>query len=148
MRSLPANIEISANVVLMLCHRLRRWPNIKTTLAQCIVFAWLFRIFASGEGGGGWQEWCDWQTITGLVYYSGCQITERRSERCHRNSASLLLAKFSKSERKLTRDVFSLWGENECIPCLNGCNIVRFSQTQTISTAILTLSYWWPPVSN
>ena len=27
-----------ANVVLMLCHRLQRWPNIKTTLVQCLIF--------------------------------------------------------------------------------------------------------------
>ena len=31
--------SVVADAVLMLCHRLRRWPNIKTTLAQCIVFA-------------------------------------------------------------------------------------------------------------
>ena len=28
-----------AGVVLMLCHRLRRWPNVETSLAQCLVFA-------------------------------------------------------------------------------------------------------------
>ena len=34
-----ANTRHSANVVSMLCHRLRRWPNIDPTLAQSLVFA-------------------------------------------------------------------------------------------------------------
>ena len=29
----------TTNVVLMLAHRLRRWPNIKTTLVKCTMFA-------------------------------------------------------------------------------------------------------------
>ena len=37
--SIPASTIHRANVGLMLGHRLRRWPNIKPTLAQCIVFA-------------------------------------------------------------------------------------------------------------
>ena len=35
----PANTRHSANAVWILDHRLRRWPNIKTTLIQCLVFA-------------------------------------------------------------------------------------------------------------
>ena len=35
----PANMIHRPNVVLMLGQRRRRWPNIKTTLDQCIVFA-------------------------------------------------------------------------------------------------------------
>ena len=32
------NTRRSPNVVLMLCQRRRRWPNIKTTLGQCLVY--------------------------------------------------------------------------------------------------------------
>ena len=35
----PANTRRWTNVVLMLAQRLRRWPDIKATLAQCLVFA-------------------------------------------------------------------------------------------------------------
>ena len=35
----PANIRHSPNAVSMLAHRLRRWPNIKTALGECLVFA-------------------------------------------------------------------------------------------------------------
>ena len=35
----PANTRNSPNVVLMLAHRLRRWPNIKTALGESLVFA-------------------------------------------------------------------------------------------------------------
>ena len=38
-KSIPANTSSSANVVLMLARRLRRRPNIKTTLDQRLVFA-------------------------------------------------------------------------------------------------------------
>ena len=31
---------LSAGVVLMLAHRLRRWSNIKTTPAECLVCFW------------------------------------------------------------------------------------------------------------
>ena len=31
------------NVVLILAHRLRRWPNIKSTLDQYLVFSWVVR---------------------------------------------------------------------------------------------------------
>ena len=34
-----ANTRHSADVVSMLCHRLRRWPNIDPTFAQSLVFA-------------------------------------------------------------------------------------------------------------
>ena len=33
----PANTRHSPNAVLMLAHRLRRWPNIKTALGECLV---------------------------------------------------------------------------------------------------------------
>ena len=36
---LPANTRRSANVVLMLANRLRCWANIKTTLAERLLFA-------------------------------------------------------------------------------------------------------------
>ena len=36
---IPANTTRWANIVLKLVHRLRRWHNIKTTLAQWLVFA-------------------------------------------------------------------------------------------------------------
>ena len=36
---IPANTTHWNNVGLMLAHRLRRWPNIKPTLFQCVVFA-------------------------------------------------------------------------------------------------------------
>ena len=29
----------------MLVHRLRRWPNIKPTMAQCLVFACILHIY-------------------------------------------------------------------------------------------------------
>ena len=35
----PANTTHCNNDVLMLAQRLRRWPNIKTSLLQCVVFA-------------------------------------------------------------------------------------------------------------
>ena len=35
----PANMRHSSNAVLMLGHRLRRWPNIETALGECPVFA-------------------------------------------------------------------------------------------------------------
>ena len=35
----PANTRHSPNVVSMLAHRLRRWPNIGTALGECLVFA-------------------------------------------------------------------------------------------------------------
>ena len=38
-RPTPANTTHWNNVGLMLGHRLRRWPNIKPTLFQCVVFA-------------------------------------------------------------------------------------------------------------
>ena len=31
-----------ANVVLMLVQRLRRWPNIKTTSVKCVMFAGIY----------------------------------------------------------------------------------------------------------
>ena len=34
-----ANTKHSPNAVSMLAHRLRRWPNIETTLGECLVFA-------------------------------------------------------------------------------------------------------------
>ena len=36
---IPANTGHSTNAVSMLAHRLRRWPNIETTLGECPVFA-------------------------------------------------------------------------------------------------------------
>ena len=39
--ALPANTRHRAIVGSMLVHRLRRWPNIKPTMAQCLVFAGL-----------------------------------------------------------------------------------------------------------
>ena len=39
--SFPANTRRQTNVDLMLAHRLRRWPNIKTTLFQRLVSAGL-----------------------------------------------------------------------------------------------------------
>ena len=36
---IPPNTSHSAGVVLMLVHRLRRWPSIKTTPAECFLFA-------------------------------------------------------------------------------------------------------------
>ena len=47
----PANTRHWTNVVLMLSHRLRRWPNINPTLVQCLVFAETSRVFEI-EGGG------------------------------------------------------------------------------------------------
>ena len=41
---IPANMRHSPNVVSMLAHRLRRWPNIDTTLGECLVLV--------GMGGG------------------------------------------------------------------------------------------------
>ena len=38
-RPLPENMGHSPNAVSMLAHRLRRWPNIETTLSKCPVFA-------------------------------------------------------------------------------------------------------------
>ena len=35
----PANTGHSPNAVSMLAHRLRRWPNIETTLGDCPLFA-------------------------------------------------------------------------------------------------------------
>ena len=35
----PASIRHCTNADLMLGHRLRRWPNIKSALVQCLVFA-------------------------------------------------------------------------------------------------------------
>ena len=35
----PVNMRRSPNVDLMLAHRLRRWPNIKSTLGKRFVFA-------------------------------------------------------------------------------------------------------------
>ena len=35
----PVNTRRWTNVVLKLTHRLRRWPNYKTTLVQCLMFA-------------------------------------------------------------------------------------------------------------
>ena len=35
----PANTRLLPNAVLMLGHRLRRWPNINTALGNCLVFA-------------------------------------------------------------------------------------------------------------
>ena len=37
--SVPANTMLSANVGVMLGHRLRRWPNINPLLAEYVVFA-------------------------------------------------------------------------------------------------------------
>ena len=37
--NIPSNTIHSTNVGLMLGHRLRRWPNIKPTLGECILFA-------------------------------------------------------------------------------------------------------------
>ena len=39
MEQLPQDTRHWTNVDLMLGHRLRRWPNIKTTLDQCFLFA-------------------------------------------------------------------------------------------------------------
>ena len=36
---IPANTTPSPNVILMLGHRLRRWPNIKITLGKGVVFS-------------------------------------------------------------------------------------------------------------
>ena len=38
-RQYPANTRHSVNVGIMLAHRLRRWPNIITTSAECFVLA-------------------------------------------------------------------------------------------------------------
>ena len=35
----PTNVRHQANVSLFLLHRVRRWPNIKQTLGQCLLFA-------------------------------------------------------------------------------------------------------------
>ena len=40
----PANTSRSFNAGLMLDHRLRRWPNIKTALDQCIMFAGIYTL--------------------------------------------------------------------------------------------------------
>ena len=37
--SYPANTGHSPSAVLMLAHRLRRWPDIETALGECPVFA-------------------------------------------------------------------------------------------------------------
>ena len=37
----PGNTKHSPNAVLMLAHRLRRWPNIETALGESLVFAGL-----------------------------------------------------------------------------------------------------------
>ena len=42
--SIPANKIHGPNDVLMLAHRLRRWPNIKTTLSQRVVFTVILNI--------------------------------------------------------------------------------------------------------
>ena len=41
LRVLPANTRHSPNVISMLAHRLRRWPNMGITLRECLVFAGL-----------------------------------------------------------------------------------------------------------
>ena len=38
-RSHPANTRHWTNVILMLAHQLWRWPSIRITLGQCVVFA-------------------------------------------------------------------------------------------------------------
>ena len=46
----PSKYDHSANVGIMLVHRLRRWPNIDPTLGECLVFAGRLRkkIWCSG----------------------------------------------------------------------------------------------------
>ena len=53
--ALPANTRRQPNVGLMLAHRLRRWPNINSTLGQRVVFAGLERDrVAQWSGVGHW----------------------------------------------------------------------------------------------
>ena len=44
--AVPAKTRHSPNAGLLLCHRLRRWPNSKPALGDCLVFG----------GGGGFRE--------------------------------------------------------------------------------------------
>ena len=43
--SIPANTSTWPNAVSMLAHRLRRWPNIETTLGQVLVFAGMLQVY-------------------------------------------------------------------------------------------------------
>ena len=40
LKKIPANMGCLTNVVLMLAHRLRRWPNIETASVKRPVFSW------------------------------------------------------------------------------------------------------------
>ena len=46
----PADTIHLASVGLMLAHRLRRWPNIKPTLSECLVLAGISPTYST---------WCD-----------------------------------------------------------------------------------------
>ena len=37
--NIPENTRYRTNAEPMLVHRLRRWPNIRTTMSRCLVFA-------------------------------------------------------------------------------------------------------------
>ena len=57
----PVNTIHWTDVVLMLAHRLRRWPNIKTTLFQCIVLAGYLLSFTSNRFPT-WSHRCTGET--------------------------------------------------------------------------------------
>ena len=60
----PTNMRRQANVNLMLVYRLRRWPNIKQTLGQCLVFAGqLHRL--SNAPAANWLEAPSWWEARG-----------------------------------------------------------------------------------
>ena len=57
----PPNPRHWSDVVLMLGHRRRRWPNIKPTLAQCLMFCWVVVWSSSGwwtNKSIRWTLWC------------------------------------------------------------------------------------------
>ena len=49
----PAKTRHWADVLLMLCHRLRRWPNIKRTSTHCLVFAGNVSVYTFGSVANG-----------------------------------------------------------------------------------------------
>ena len=53
----PANTRRWINVGLMLVHRLPRWPNIKPTLVQCLMFAGLLLAWSENRRDGIWSPW-------------------------------------------------------------------------------------------
>ena len=57
LKSYPANTTRLSNDVWMLAQRLRRWPNIKTSLFQRVVFAEQFAICYHILGGGIHYTW-------------------------------------------------------------------------------------------